>query len=261
MVNSLAVGLGTTFGVLGGLFIAWHALTYYEVDIKCERPKFKVVKHLGQKKKSWFSKKPRYPAEIRRYAPVLAAEVTMTGTDMRPALSEGFMSIARFIFGKNTVPGSEESTTVAMTAPVTMETAAKLTQNTKIAMTAPVTAEKENSSEAYIISFIMPSEYTKETLPKPINENVKIREVPARTLAALGWSGGVPSEKKMEEKADQLRSLLKEAGVRINEEANVHLWQYHPPFAPIWMRLNEILLEVEDFDSEEEDSDKKLDVC
>jgi len=39
----------------------------------------------------------------------------------------------------------------------------------------------------YVVSFVMPSKYTQETLPKPNNENVKIKEVPERTFATYAW--------------------------------------------------------------------------
>jgi hypothetical protein len=91
----------------------------------------------------------------------------------------------------------------------------------------------------------MPSKYTKETLPKPVNDKVVIKEIPARTLAALTWSGKGPNAACMETKAAELRAVLAEAGVQPTSD-HVHLWQYHPPFAPSWMRRNEVLLEVND---------------
>lgn len=41
-------------------------------------------------------------------------------------------------------------------------------------MTAPVTSQFLGQ-QRYQVSFVMPSKYTKETLPKPVNPNVKIR--------------------------------------------------------------------------------------
>ena len=37
------------------------------------------------------------------------------------------------------------------------------------------------------MAFVMPSKYTKESLPKPNDEDVKIEEVPAQLYAALSW--------------------------------------------------------------------------
>ena len=46
---------------------------------------------------------------------------------------------------------------------------------------------KTRYSCRYVVSFVMPSKYTKETLPKPNNENVKIKEIPERTFATYAW--------------------------------------------------------------------------
>ena len=73
---------------------------------------------------------------------------------MRLAMNNGFRDIAGFIFGKNT--------------------AKKTNEPEKIAMTAPVTVRKHESDE-YSISFVMPSKYTKSTLPIPNNERVTIK--------------------------------------------------------------------------------------
>jgi hypothetical protein len=211
--------------------------------VKCEKPKYTVIQKVGEKK-DWLGR-VRPVAEVRRYAPVLVAEVTLKGVEMREALSNGFRQIAGFIFGGNSLKGTGEAAKVAMTSPVTLEASktsadAKL-ESAKIAMTSPVTAEAVSPDE-YTISFIMPSKYTRATLPTPNNDNVKIREVPARTLAALAWRGSSPSQQSMEAKGAELRSALQTAGMR--PQGPLHLWQYHPPFAPSWMRRNEVLLEV-----------------
>ena len=238
MTNAVAVGVGTAAGVVVALVAAWHGLIYYEVDVKCEKPKYTVIRTIGAKKSLLGRVRPI--ADIRKYAPVLVAEVTMENMAMREALGNGFRQIAGFIFGKNIAPGSDSSSKVAMTSPVTLETTSAPT-SAKIAMTAPVAAEAVSPSE-YKVSFIMPSEYTKDTLPKPINENVKIKEIPSRTMAALAWGGGSPSQELMDKKASELKAALAAAGIQ--SSGAVHLWQYHPPFAPSWMRKNELLLEV-----------------
>ena len=56
-----------------------------------------------------------------------------------------------------------------MTAPVEMQ---PLPQ--KINMTKPVLTEGNDNT--WIVSFIMPNEFTLETLPKPNNKNIKIKK-------------------------------------------------------------------------------------
>ena len=69
-----------------------------------------------------------------------------------------------------------------MTAPVTQEGGSE-----KIPMTAPVSQEK--SGGEWRITFLMPSSYTLETLPEPLDPMVQIKEIPGRYLAAITYSG------------------------------------------------------------------------
>ncbi len=52
--------------------------------------------------------------------------------------------------------------------------------NMQVAMTSPVTTEAAGPT-SYKISFIMPSKYTKDTLPRPNNSAVEIKEM------AVSW--------------------------------------------------------------------------
>ncbi|CAM6118123.1 unnamed protein product [Calypogeia fissa] len=50
--------------------------------------------------------------------------------------------------------------------------------------------EKKNKKKLLTtMQFILPSKYTMETMPKPINERVKLRKIPKRTVAAITFSG------------------------------------------------------------------------
>jgi hypothetical protein len=164
MGNSTATTVGATIGGIAGLaLLAWPVAIWWEVR-KCEKPRYTLLRTIGQRRTWWGKTVPA--AEVRLYAPYLMAEVTMAGgdMDMRQALGQGFRQIAGFIFGKNLAPDSNESSKVAMTSPVTLEMSGA-PASAKIAMTSPVTAEM--GAGEYKVSFIMPSEYTKETLPKP----------------------------------------------------------------------------------------------
>jgi len=106
--------------------------------------------------------------ELRRYAPHIVAEVTVEAGSMRQASSEGFRSLAGYIFGYN--QGAEK---IAMTAPVTTQAQS---EGTQIAMTAPVTTS-EDKDGTYTIRFSMPSEWTMATLPKPKNDKVELKQI------------------------------------------------------------------------------------
>ena len=176
--------------------------------------------------------------EIRRYAPYIAAEVTMKG-EFRDSMNGGFRKLADYIFGNNAKiadGGSEKSESIAMTAPVIEREVV----SEKIAMTAPV-VEQETEVGARIVSFIMPRKYTMETIPKPNNPEVTLVEVPAKRFAVLRFSGSV-SQKKAEEKKQSLLGLLKRDNVETLGEPM--LAQYNPPWTPPLMRRNEVLIEL-----------------
>ena len=213
-----------------GLFLAWHGLTYWEVDRKCEKPKYALIKTFQTGSRSWYGAVKT--VEVRRYAPyIIAAFTADANAPMRESLGKGFMSVAGYIFGKNeSRSGGAEK--VAMTSPVVSE---------KVAMTSPVVSE--SAGDAYTVSFIMPSKYTMDTLPTPSDPRVTLKEVPSRTLAALRWRGPSVKEEVMQLYASELREVLEREGVKIQTDEPL-LFQYHPPFAPPWMRLNEVLFEV-----------------
>jgi len=175
--------------------------------------------------------------ELRAYAPQLVAEVKVEG-DLDAASSQGFRLIAAFIFGQNQV-----SQKIPMTAPVAIETV----QSTKIAMTVPVGIEANKDSgkgvNQWVFSFVMPSEYTMATLPKPLNPLVTIRELPAQRRAAITFSGFY-NEAKVLEKTKALEEWIKSKQWQVI--GNPQFARYNPPWSIPFMRRNEILITVRD---------------
>lgn len=174
--------------------------------------------------------------EVRRYAPHIAAEVTVEG-DFDASMNRGFRSLADYIFGNNAAADGEKAE-IAMTAPV-QERSAK---GEKIAMTAPVQEQAApDGDEARIVSFVMPSEYTMETLPKPNNPDVRIVEVPEKRFAVLSFSGRAPEAKSQEKKAELTGKLAADGLKAVGEPI---LCQYDPPWTPPFMRKNEVWIEI-----------------
>ena len=174
--------------------------------------------------------------EIRRYVPVIVAETTVDG-DMDTASSRGFQLIAGYIFGNNE--------RIAMTAPVVAEAQSSAE---KIAMTTPVSIEPQNAdgskmagAQRWRIHFVMPSQYTLATLPKPLNPQVQLREIPAKTFATLTYSG-INMESTVQEKTDQLLNWLKTQ--KIETIGKPQLARYNPPWTLPFLRRNEILQEI-----------------
>ncbi len=188
-----------------------------------EEPKFESLRQEGN-------------IEIRRYVPVIVAETLVDG-DMDSASRRGFQLIANYIFGHNE--------RIAMTVPVVAEPQGSAE---KIAMTVPVSIEAQNTdnskmagAQRWRIHFVMPSQYTLATLPKPLDPQVQLREIPAKTFAALTYSG-INSESTVQEKADQLLNWLKTR--EIATIGQPQLARYNPPWTLPFMRRNEILQEI-----------------
>mmetsp|Transcript_4852 Transcript_4852/g.8924 ORF Transcript_4852/g.8924 Transcript_4852/m.8924 type:complete len:199 (+) Transcript_4852:1-597(+) len=190
--------------------------------ITVETPKYDVVKTLPDN------------IEVRKYAPVVAATVTMKEST-RDAEGNAFRSLARYIgvFGS---PQNEKSSEIAMTAPVVTSTK----KSEEIAMTAPVNTQGQD------MSFLLPSKYTLETAPKPIDPDVRLHELPTRYEAVMVFSGTATS-KYAEEMATKLRSVLEkkgeEHGIRI--KGDWYLARYNPPFSLPMFKTNEIHFPVQ----------------
>lgn len=176
--------------------------------------------------------------EVRRYAPQIIAETFVDG-DMDSASSRGFRLIADYIFGNNQKAG------IAMTVPVVVEPAAG---SEKIAMTAPVSIEPQTEQEGAMagakrwrIHFVMPSQYSMVTLPRPVNPLVSLREIPAKSFAAITYTG-FNTESSVQAKTDELARWMKSKN--LEAIGKPQLARYNPPWTLPFLRRNEILLEI-----------------
>jgi effector-binding domain-containing protein len=167
--------------------------------------------------------------EIRDYAPRILAE-TVVGGNLEEAGNKAFNRLFRYISG-----GNRSRDKVAMTAPVSQEPIRE-----KIKMTTPV--GQQRIQEKWAVSFMMPASYTMETLPEPEEPEVKLRQVPARRMAAVRYSG-FWSEKSYLRYKMELESWIHEMGLTIMGDP---IWsRYNPPFTPWFLRRNEILIPVD----------------
>ena len=173
------------------------------------------------------------PIEIRDYEPMILAEVEVSG-NMTDAGNRGFRPLAGFIFGDNKSRSDASSTDIEMTAPVIQA------RSEKIAMTAPVTQERADE-ETWRIAFVMPPEWSMETLPRPNDASIKLQQLPARRMAAIQFSGG-PNERRFQKKANELSEFLVREGYEIIGEPIYA--RYDPPWRPTFLRRNEVLIEI-----------------
>ncbi len=166
--------------------------------------------------------------EIRQYDPMIIAEVVVQG-ERSEAISEGFRLLADYIFGDNTVKES-----IAMTAPVQQQA------NEKIAMTRPV--QQQSAGDAWKVSFVMPSKYLMDTLPKPNNERVAIKEIPGKRFVTIRFSG-FNSDENIAQHEEQLMQYILSNKMNTNGPAKYAF--YNPPWTIPFLRRNEVMFEVD----------------
>lgn len=195
-----------------------------------EEPKFEVLAQDGG-------------FELRQYAPLIVAETWVDG-DMDAASGKGFRAIADYIFGNNTAPQSQQSSKIAMTAPVTLEPQG---QPSKLAMTAPVTVQPTaeapgwSGAQRWRVQFVMPSQYTLAALPQPNNAAVALREVPGKTVAVAKYSG-FNTDNRIRQETQALVGWMQTR--KLVAAGPAQLARYDPPWTlPIWRR-NEIQIEI-----------------
>lgn len=167
--------------------------------------------------------------EIRRYAPRVAARIEVPGTD-EPARDEAFRVLFRYIAGANATAEKVE-----MTVPVSTEQRAE-----KIAMTVPVQTTQTEASVS--MQFFLPARYSAASAPRPLDERVRIVQVPEETLAVLRFSGAAAQEDRARSTEALLKGLEAAPWRSVGEVA---LLFYDAPFTVPFLRRNEAAARVE----------------
>lgn len=152
--------------------------------------------------------------EIRFYPSATVATISSNAKTYRDLSGPGFQKLAGYIFGGNE-------------------------GNKKISMTSPVQMDINDSVST--MSFVMPSAYTIESLPKPNDPNVQIINTSDEYVAVIRF-GGYASDEDLRLYSEKLQNLLKENG--ITTMGNYRFLGYNPPFQFI-NRRNEIIVTVE----------------
>jgi len=151
--------------------------------------------------------------EIRFYPAAIIATIYSDADSYKELSGSGFRKLADYIFG-----GNESDTKISMTSPVHMDI-----NNTKSSM-----------------SFVMPSLYNKENLPKPDDSNVILETTKDEYVAAIRFSG-YASDDDIRIYSEKLRKLLIEN--KISYYGNFRYLGYDSPFR-LTGRRNEIIVSV-----------------
>jgi hypothetical protein len=179
-----------------------------------ETPKYSVIKKQKE-------------IELRQYGSYIQAEVTVIEKNYKSAVEKGFNVLAGYIFGNNI---SRQK--IAMTTPV------QVSQSEKIAMTTPVTV---TGNGQFTVAFIMPAEYTLETLPLPKDGSIHFTPIPAHQMAAIRFSGYF-QQNTINKNMERLSQWLKEEN--LETEGDFVVAGYNPPWIPGWIARNEIMIKI-----------------
>ena len=98
------------------------------------------------------------------------------------------------------------------------------------------------------MSFVIGSGYTLKTVPKPLEKKkVKLRQVPAHTLAVKKFSGKPPSDERVLKERKRLETALVKADFHVkNNDDTTLVYGYHDPvITPNVLRRNEVAVVIE----------------
>lgn len=190
----------TSLIILIAIIVLFFGTQIYFIMSKTETQPYHVIK----KEKDF---------EIRKYPPATMATVSMDAKSYKELSSTGFRKLASFIFG-----GNQAQKSIAMTSPVHMDI---------------------NDSQSSM-SFVMPSEYNRDNLPKPDNSEIKIETTAEEYVAAIQF-GGYANDEDIKIYADQLENSLKLNGIEYF--GNFRFLGYNAPYQ-VLDRKNEIIVSV-----------------
>ncbi len=150
--------------------------------------------------------------EVRMYPKIILASSKMNTSSFSRNSYKGFKTIADYIFGGNQ-------------------------ENKKIAMTSPVIGHMKDSM---VMSFVMPSEYTVEDLPKPNSNQVYINEMETKKLAVIRFNG-FANDIDIKNHTRWLKKYLDKENIEYTD--NVFFYGYNPPYQ-LFGRINEVAIEI-----------------
>jgi hypothetical protein len=150
--------------------------------------------------------------EVRDYESALFSSVVLSDSTYENSSNKGFRILAGYIFG-----GNENGEKIAMTSPVAMEL-----------------------GDSMKMSFMVPTRYEEQDLPKPNNEKIFFERKKGSRMAAIRF-GGWANDQRIEKYKNKLIEALKKEG--ISHTGNFVYLGYNPPYALI-ARRNEVVVEL-----------------
>lgn len=175
---------------------------WYLIPKFLEQPSYEVIKKDGK-------------IEIRSYKAILLQSVKVSG-EQYEALRQGFRPLVRYI-------------------------GAKERSGEKISMTAPVMQSFSEDDGGWVVSFSMPSKYSKNNLPNPNNDEVYTEQIHPTFAAVIRFSGRANSD-LLVSKTKELMKWLNKSGYEANGQPRYMF--YNDPSTPPFLRRNEVMIAV-----------------
>lgn len=222
---ALGFGLALGLGVVGAVAVTL-ASPAARAGRRVEEPSYVVEASFGD-------------FEVREYAPRIVAETVVRA---RPgeAGNRAFRILADYIFGNNT-----DRTSIDMTAPVGRSLKIDVDPE------APVTEARRDDAPVgeagadgdppteWVVTFTMPSRWTMDTLPRPNDDRVRLRQLPRQCFAAARFRGA-PGPDVVARREAALLDAVRDAG--LTPDGPTIYARYDPPWVPGILRRNELLV-------------------
>jgi hypothetical protein len=166
--------------------------------------------------------------EVRHYAGRVVAEVTVDGS-ARQASRRGFKLLAAYIYGSNHAAAAGDGTSGARR------------RHTRKVIARTASVDRRRDGDHWVVTFTMPPEYTLETLPRPNDSRIQLREIPPTTYAVANFRGR-PAERTVTRRTDDLADRVQEIGREQQGEA-VYA-RFDGPWKPRFLRRYELMVPV-----------------
>ncbi|MBP9669723.1 MAG: heme-binding protein [Candidatus Pacebacteria bacterium] len=135
--------------------------------------------------------------EIRDYESFIVAETDVNG-DIETALKEGFIVLEDYLTGDNLT-----LTTIPLKLPI---------------------MQRSDIAGRHVVQVVMPRNYAVAQLPRPNNPEVRLRMIPARTVAVLRFSWWA-SPARIDEQKRELVEILTLEGIQVAGTPHVAFYE------------------------------------
>lgn len=174
--------------------------------------------------------------EIRRYPNQILAKVTIREVCFEEFREVAFKKLAVFMFGGNTYKEN-----IGMTSPV-LEAQAEIEKKTAEVPMTSVSLKDQNGSQEWTMSFILPTKYNMQNVPKPLDEDVVLEEVNGYDVATTRYNGKNSLE-RINEHEVQLNQWLK-TQPQVEKIGKFFAAQYDAAFVVPFLKRNEVQVKV-----------------